>query len=731
MKRNAKIGIFAGAAALLVILAAGWRGYRATSSPRLPYRDHFASQQAHEWTPMGGSWRIQDDAVINWSDAPGSKLITGSPQWADYQLTTDMRLLAHFGDVGVIVRVNDAEEGTDAYHGYHVGLRSRDAAIIMGRADHNWLENRPVPLGQPIESGRWYRLHVVAVGCTVAAEALDTVTGLKGYAALVDDPKHCIHSGQLGLRSTDTSSAWRHVEIASANQRDLDAILQHVKEPMHPDYILREQDVWRMHRQYFPRLFPFPELSEITRARTQTASAEALRKLPLTNALALRTQPSSSPQTVRLHGVITSISPFYLQDETGGIELQPPDPGRLCIGDEIDVAGHPQTTGRALLFVAAEVAEPKARAPLTPLSITPAQAVSGAYEGSLVELTGLVLDHLRRADGSTTLVLSSEGQNFEARLRNDPFATEENWQTGSSVRVRGISTIDPNESSASSFAILVQSTQDVTLLAGPSWLAGWRLLCLVAAGILISVLAVYFVMHAARARTAAITAERERIAHEMHDTLAQSFAGVSYHLQGLRKLVRSGPASNTDLAGELDLAYEMVAGTHHEASAIIAALHPAARADGDLLVSIERAALRMLEKHGPVVRTHRRGEPRPLAPAVSDVFFRVALEAVANILRHSQAETVDLHMTFTPAQVTLSIEDDGVGFSAQPERAGFGLGTMRRRCATIHAQLAIDSEPGNGTKVSVTALHSGGRPRRLAALLATAARGTSGVQEQR
>ncbi|MES2391120.1 MAG: family 16 glycoside hydrolase, partial [Acidobacteriota bacterium] len=427
---------------------------------------------------MGGSWRIQDGAVINWSDAQGSKLITGSPQWSDYQVTSDLRLLAHAGDIGLILRVNEAEIGTNSYKGYYIGLRSSDSAIVMGRADHSWLTDRPVPLGESIQAGRWYRLHVVAVGCTIAVEALDTVTGVRGYSALRDDPRHCIHNGQIGLRSTDTSSAWKNVRIADATSADLQQILSRAPEILHPDFPIREDDFARMRAKYFPRNYPFSDETTDVVDSISDKGLPNIQAVPLATALALRTQPGTA-QEVRVHGVITSISPFYIQDTTGGVELRPPDPGTLCIGDEVDAIGHSIGEGRGLVFVANRIEGPAARAPLTPLSITPAQAVSGAYEGSLVEITGQIIARSRLRDGSTVLTLTAEGQSFETILPSDPFgSSEDDWQAGSSVRVRGICTIVPDAATGSSFAILAQSNADLTMLTGPSWLVGWRLLCL-------------------------------------------------------------------------------------------------------------------------------------------------------------------------------------------------------------------------------------------------------------
>jgi signal transduction histidine kinase len=671
--------------------------------PQLPYHDSFRQHIARDWKPLGGSWRIQDDAVINWSDEQGSKLVTGSPDWSNYKVSSDLRLLAHGGDVGLVVRVSEAEIGTDAYRGYYVGLRSSDSALVIGRANHSWITDRPVPFGERIQSGRWYKLRVVAFDCTIAVEAVDPITGVHGYSALGDDPQHCIPKGQLGLRSTDTSSAWRNIVITPANRVDLQQILAKAPEVLHPDYPIREADFARMRAKYFPDIYPFG--GNVSPARVNLAQSNrlnsSLKIIPLVSVLSLRTEPPIG-KPVRLRGVVTSIAPVYLQDASGGIKLQVTDAGSLCIGDEVEVIGQPSGEGRNLVFIADQVQVPSQRVPLSPASITPAQAVSGTHEGSLIEITGEVQSVRRLPDGSSVLRLKADQQTFEAFLQEDPFSPDADWSVGSTVRIRGICTINPDEANGSSFAVLVQSTADVTLLMGPSWFVGWRLFLLVTLGILVTALGVYLFMRAERLKSNAITRERERLSHEMHDTLAQSFAGVSYHLQGLRKFVREEKGYPAPLVEELDLAYEMVAGTHREASALIAALHPNSQAHGDLLTLIEGATLQMFDRRGPLINLHRCGETRSLPPALADVFFRVALEAVANVLRHSQATVINLTMLYTSSTVSLVIADNGRGFVPEPDHFGFGLRTMKRRCNSVDARLAIESQPGEGTRITVT-----------------------------
>ena len=126
-----------------------------------------------------------------------------------------------------------------------------------------------------------------------------------------------------------------------------------------------------------------------------------------------------------------------------------------------------------------------------------------------------------------------------------------------------------------------------------------------------------FFIRADRSKALAILKERERISHEMHDTLAQSFAGVGYHLQGIRRTVREGDIQPTSLLTELDLACDMVIDTHRAASASIAALHPDTQRNGDILRLLQRSVQAMLNKKGMTVKLLRSGEPvmLPLATA--------------------------------------------------------------------------------------------------------------------
>lgn len=668
--------------------------YRRTH-PGLPYHDSFAKHEANEWTPLGGSWSLNNGEMVNRSDEPGSKLISGSPLWADYQVDADLELRAHGGDVGIVMRVSNPETGINAYRGYYVGLRSDDSALVIGRADDNWLEGRPIPVNDGVKIGEWYHLKTVVVGCDIAAEATDLVSNRTTYAAFRDDAQECISKGMIGLRSTDTSGAWKNVQVQTASDLDLQTILQHVPLVGRAQYPIREDDNSRMRIKYFPNFPQFPDEVPID-APTET-------DLPVVPIASLKTNRESlSP--VRIVGVITFTDPAYLQDPTGGMMLQTSNPGSLNIGDEVEIVGRVVAHGFSLFFQADSLHPLRSRTSVSPISVTPTEAASGAHAGSLIEVTGVVDSRTRLKDGSVQLEMEDPAQRFAAALKGDLFSNAtKDWTRGSTLRVRGICTMNPEASSARSFTILVASASDVSVISGPPWWSGWRLVRIVCLFLFAVAGALYLFFRFERAKQRAIMQEREHLAHEMHDTLAQSFAGVGYYLQSIRRSLRSFPQLPLDVMKDLDTACDMVTETHREASASIIALHPDTPGDGDLLTMLQRSTFSMLGGERIPITLRREGNPRSISPKVADALFHVAREAISNVLQHSQATSMTLSLSFRPKQVSLTVEDNGIGFRTGALNGGFGLQSMRRRCQAIGATLEVRSSQGAGCIVTIKA----------------------------
>lgn len=201
-------------------------------------------------------------------------------------------------------------------------------------------------------------------------------------------------------------------------------------------------------------------------------------------------------------------------------------------------------------------------------------------------------------------------------------------------------------------------------------------------------------------------AERERLAREMHDTLAQGFAGIIT----LTQAVESEMDTDSVLAGRhLALMRETAAENLAEARAMVAARRPVAL-DGDSLeAALERTATRLGDELGASVDVHVRGASMSLSNDLRICLLRTAQEALANVRRHSGAEHVEVTLECAPGagdpshgttgSVRLTVSDDGSGFRPDAVAHGNGLANMRHRAGEVDGVLEIDSAPGPGTTI--------------------------------
>ena len=138
---------------------------------------------------------------------------------------------------------------------------------------------------------------------------------------------------------------------------------------------------------------------------------------------------------------------------------------------------------------------------------------------------------------------------------------------------------------------------------------------------------------------------------------------------------------------------------------VMADLRPPALDDYGLLAALRTHADALSGRLGvPVVVTGQEPEPR-LSPATETALFRIAQEALNNVSKHARASNVEIHLTAVNGRAELSVTDDGVGFdappSSSPQRATWGLKTMRERAEAVGATLRIEPAPAGGTRVLV------------------------------
>ncbi|NUT93729.1 MAG: sensor histidine kinase [Saccharothrix sp.] len=200
-------------------------------------------------------------------------------------------------------------------------------------------------------------------------------------------------------------------------------------------------------------------------------------------------------------------------------------------------------------------------------------------------------------------------------------------------------------------------------------------------------------------REAGVAAERERLAREIHDTLAQSLTSVI----SLIDAAESEP--RTDRSRLLALARTAAEDGLAEARHFVSALTPPALHGGSLADALHRQTATL----GVPAVCDVEGVEVPLPMATRVVLLRVAQEAMANARKHAGATRVEVALVFGDTDVELAVVDDGHGFDPGLPTAGFGLTGMRARVAEVGGTLTVTSAPGEGTMI--TANVPAGDPR--------------------
>ncbi|MEO5878124.1 MAG: sensor histidine kinase [Streptosporangiaceae bacterium] len=203
--------------------------------------------------------------------------------------------------------------------------------------------------------------------------------------------------------------------------------------------------------------------------------------------------------------------------------------------------------------------------------------------------------------------------------------------------------------------------------------------------------------------TAGILAERERLAREIHDTLAQ---GLSSILLLLRAAERALPGTPEKTARYLDQARQTAGDNLAEARRFVAALTPPSLEGATLAGALERLCATTTTRHRLTARFHLTGDPVPLPTAYEVALLRIAQSALSNTVRHAHSTTAEVTLSYLGDHVGLDVVDNGTGFdpgrlpAPDPENGGFGLAAMRARTRALGGTLTLESAPGHGTALA-------------------------------
>ena len=203
---------------------------------------------------------------------------------------------------------------------------------------------------------------------------------------------------------------------------------------------------------------------------------------------------------------------------------------------------------------------------------------------------------------------------------------------------------------------------------------------------------------------AAQESERQRIARELHDETGQALTAIGMGLRGLATRVENddkGRANQT-----LRQLQELAAHSLDELQRLIADLRPSHLDDLGLPAALRWYAHDVQERAHLYVRVEINGKERPVASAVKTALFRIAQEALTNVVKHANARNASINLTYGPNAVRVQVTDDGRGFDARSmassERPSWGLTGMQERATLLGGKFALSSHVGEGTKVEVS-----------------------------
>jgi signal transduction histidine kinase len=479
--------------------------------------------------------------------------------------------------------------------------------------------------------------------------------------------------------------------------------------------------------------------------------------IPLNNLAQFR-HDNSLAQRVHVRGVVTFQQPgerVFLQNGAFGLQIQSRQPMTMAQGEVVDAVGFLSFENYLPVLQDAifrDTREPQVQ--IKPQTATVGDLENGLYHANYISISGNLIELTVNAatQGTTALVLQTSNFTFTATAENVPGqARLANLQIGSTLKVSGIGlTQIDSEGKLQSFQVLIRNANDVAILKKPSWLTPNRLLI----GILILCSALFVIVswllvlsrkNAAlnfaigerekaqgalqeahdelekrvKERTEqlkfeitarkesevqfkAVLTERTRLAQELHDTVEQTLTGISLQLDTASKLHHRNPENSLR---HLDLARNMMAKSQVEVRRSVWDLRSRAREQFDLSSALAEGARQITFGTNIKVRLETQGQPQALPEVVEENLLRIVQEALANVIKHSQATFVDMDLQYAQQQVDLQIKDNGVGFDREravgPNEGHFGLLGMSERARRLGGQFTLSSKLGEGTLIRV------------------------------
>jgi PAS domain S-box-containing protein len=212
-------------------------------------------------------------------------------------------------------------------------------------------------------------------------------------------------------------------------------------------------------------------------------------------------------------------------------------------------------------------------------------------------------------------------------------------------------------------------------------------------------LAIQLTRLSAQSRQSAVMAERNRMARDIHDTLAQGFTGVIVQLEAAGEAMSQSRTAR--VSDHLDQAGELARESLREARRSMQALRPQALEGKQLSEALRDLVKKMTAGTTVKAEFTSQGEQQKLPPEWEANLLRIGQEVLTNVLRHARASEFNVLLVFDSRAIRLNLSDDGCGFDPKRRHEGFGLQGMRERAEGMGGQLSIESANGKGTMISI------------------------------
>jgi len=431
-----------------------------------------------------------------------------------------------------------------------------------------------------------------------------------------------------------------------------------------------------------------------------------------------------SGHRVRVKGVVThqqAGDSLWIRDGDRGLRVVSDQAGQISPGEEVETVGFIDRGGYSPSLSDAVFRRSGVGLSPVPIWIDHFEAAV-VHEADLIQIES-ELNEIRDEMDGIRLMLDWNGGLIEgvlAGVRRENLPVD--WQPGSRVRVSGICVLRPQtllrESglwSVDKFQVIMRNSKDLEVVVPAPWWTTQRTTQVLggSAAVLTAVILLIGISwrrqigrreterKMAEAEFSAILGERNRMARDIHDTLAQGLNAVSMQLELAKNASEQGVEKSLS---HVATAHVIVRSCLSDARESIWNMRSHALEKTDLVGALDDVLRRLSAGLTVEAQLTVAGRKRRLAPQVENDLLRIGQEAISNAIKHSGASRIAVGLEFTSEKVSIKVTDDGRGFDSARVESGtghFGLAGIRERVAKMNAELRIASTPTGGTALIV------------------------------